>query len=199
MLYILEPKAAGRAQRLEEDTVAEVIHMDRARRQLAAKRGFASWSQRFHEPFNEHTLLSGLEAATLGTLVQAGEGTTMAMHKLVMGVLDLGTDFYALSNTQKLTVMDIAIFLLDQVRFECMRRLGWVEDYETRDVPVLELILRFPTRYAGRSHSTPALAASHTRYGDYQREMDIDRAAFLRRLIPEAIEAFLKRLEDPTA
>jgi hypothetical protein len=176
--------------------LAEVIHLDEARRQLSARRGFQGWIQRYGEPFSDSTCLSDLSAATLGSLIEAGEQTSMAIHDLIMGVKNLGrgSQFQNLDNSQKMAVMDVAIFLLDQLRFECMRRLGWIEGFHSMNIPLVDLITNYPYGHSSVKNQTPSLSPSHPRYQDYLREYDMDRAAFLRRLIPEAIETFKQRL-----
>jgi hypothetical protein len=176
--------------------LAEVIRLDEARRQLSARRGFQGWIQRYGEPFGDSTCLADLSASTLGSLIEAGEQTSLAIHDLIMGVRNLGrgSQFQNLDNSQKMAVMDIAIFLLDQLRFECMRRLGWIEGFHTMNIPLVDLIINYPHGYSSVKNETPSLLPSHPRYQDYLREYDMDRAAFLRRLIPEAIETFKQRM-----
>jgi hypothetical protein len=181
-----------------EDPLAEVIRMDEARRQIGARRGFQSWTQRYGESFDESTCLPNLSDSTLGSLIEAGEQTSLAIHDLVMGVKNLGkgAHFHSLDTSQKMAIMDIAIFLLDQLRFECMRRLGWINGYATMAVPMVELISGFETGFAAVKNQTPELLPGHPRYQDYMNEFDMDRGAFLRRLIPEAIETFQQRLKS---
>jgi hypothetical protein len=176
--------------------LAEVIKIDNARRRLAARRGFQSWSRMFDEAFDDQTRLADLSDAALGSLIQAGDQTTLVIHDFIMGVKNLGrgAEFNALDNSRKMAVMDIAIFLLDQLRFECMRRLGWVSDYDTKGIPLVDLVSQFSSSFAAAQNRTPALAPSHPLYGEYLKEFDLDRSAFLRRLIPVAIETFQKRL-----
>lgn len=178
--------------------MAEVIHFGEARRQLSARRGFQGWTQRYGESFNESTCLPDLSESTLGSLIEAGEQTSLAIHDFIMGVKNLGrgSQFQDLDNSQKMAVMDIAIFLLDQLRFECMRRLGWVETYATMNMPLVDLITSYTDGHSTMGDQTPSLSPSHPRYQEYLGEYDMDRAAFLRRLIPDAIETFKQRLRS---
>jgi hypothetical protein len=180
--------------------LAEVIKMADARRQLNARRGFRSWTQRYGESFDDTTCLPDLSDATLASLIEAGEKTSLAIHDLIMGVKHLGggAQFHSLDTSHKMAVMDIAIFLLDQLRFECMRRLGWIEGYDTAAIPMVDLISDFGSGSAVGENVTPGLSASHPRYQEYVDEYDMDRGAFLRRLIPEAIETFQKRVQSST-
>jgi len=175
--------------------LGEVIQLETIRRQLAAKRGFHYWSRRFGEVFSEDTRLQDLSSATLGKLIQAGEQTTQALNELIMGVKNIDSESqpHRMDNSQKMAIMDMAIFLIDQIRFECMRRLGWIESYQTMDASLVDMIADFADwRSSGQAY-TPPLAPDHPRYGEYLKEFDTDRMAFVRRLIPEAIETFQQR------
>jgi hypothetical protein len=175
--------------------LAEVIQLETMRRQLTAKRGFHYWSRRFGEVFSENTRLQDLSDATLGKLIQAGEPTTQALNELIMGVKNIGSEsrLHLMDNAQKMAIMDMAIFLIDQIRFECMRRLGWIKSYETIDTSLVDIIAGFADwRSSGQAY-TPALAPDHPRYEEYLKEFDTDRMAFVRRMIPEAIETFQQR------
>ena len=175
--------------------MGEVIQLETVRRQLAAKRGFHYWSRRFGEVLSENTRLQDLSDATLGKLIQAGEQTTQALNELIMGVQNIGPEnqLQWMNNTQKMAIMDMAIFLIDQIRFECMRRLGWIESYQTINTSLVDIISDFADWHSSGQAYTPALAPDHPRYGEYQKEFDTDRMAFVRRLIPEAIETFQQR------
>jgi hypothetical protein len=179
----------------QEADLAEVIHLETMRRHLAARRGLQHWSRRFGEAFAENTRLQDLSDAALGQLVQAGEPTTQALNELIMGIRNMGPAgrFHLMDNAQKMALMDIAIFLIDQIRFECMRRLGWIESYTTIDIPLVDLISDFTDWRGPGPAYTPALAPDHPRYQEYLQEFDADKLAFVRRLIPEAIETFRRR------
>ena len=136
-----------------------------------------------------------LSDVTLGQLIQAGEQTTEALNELIMGVQNIDSEgrLQRMDNAQKMAIMDMAIFLIDQIRFECMRRLGWIESYQTMDASLVDMIADFADwRSSGQAY-TPPLAPDHPRYEEYLKEFDADKMAFVRRLIPEAIETFQQR------
>ena len=110
-------------------TMTEVIQLESFKRKQAAIRGFKSWSKRFGEKLDEQTKLSDLSDGALLFLISPGDQNIFALYDLVMGVKNLGTasDFFNLDKPKKMEVIDISIHLLDQLRFECMRRLNWLE------------------------------------------------------------------------
>lgn len=178
--------------------MAKILEMKGKRQYLTAKRGFEGWSRRFSEPFDENTRLLDLSDVTLAKLIQPGEEASMAINEFIMGVKGLGTGtrFHFLENMDKMALMDITLFFLDQLRFEAMRRLGWVEESPTSRLPLMDLVLEFPTRFSTDRHRTPNLSPAHPRYEQYQGTFEGDRAAFIRRLIPEALEVFKEKMED---
>lgn len=95
--------------------------------------------------------------------------------------------------------MDIALFLLDQLRFQAMRRLEWVDDSPLFHIPIVDLIMDFPGKYVSMQHWTPPLASTHPSYVDYMETFEADRGSFVRRLIPQALEQFGGTEPDPNA
>lgn len=178
--------------------MAKILDMNEKRQHLTAKRGFDGWNRRFCEPFDENTRLVDLGDETLAKLIQPGEDSSMAIYEFIMGVQGLGTGtrFHFLENLDKMALMDITLFFLDQLRFEAMRRLGWVEESRTSRIPLVDLVTQFQTRFSADRHKTPALSPSHPRYEQYQQTFEGDRAAFIRRLTPEALEIFKEKIKD---
>jgi hypothetical protein len=170
--------------------------MEQRRRHLAARRGFESWAQRFSDALDESTTLEDLSDSTLASLIQAGEDSTMAIYEFIMGVRGMGpgTRFFTFKTSDKMAIMDITLFLLDQLRFECMRRLGWVENYPARGIPMLDLVEQFGERFSSVKYEAPALSAAHPRYSEYEHTFEGDREAFIRRLIPQAILSFQEKV-----
>jgi hypothetical protein len=115
-----------------------------------------------------------------------------------MGVLDLDqtAGFHYLENADQLNVVDIHLFVADQVRFELMRRLGWVTSYSADKNTLLEMVQKCAELRATAREIPPALAESHPEYIDYQELTRGDKEVFIRRLLQEALEVFKERLED---
>jgi len=171
--------------------------MREKRQQLTAKRGFEGWSRRFSETFDEHTRLKDLSDVTLGKLIQPGEESSSAINEFIMGVQKLGTGarFHFLENLDKMAIMDITLFLLDQLRFEAMRRLGWLEDLPASGIPLVDLVAEFPDRFSVTKHQTPPLSSNHPSYEQYEQTFEGDRSTFIRRLIPELLEIYKEKIE----
>ena len=176
--------------------MAEVIQLVSFKRRQAAIRGFRTWVQRFSEKLDEQTQLSDLSDKTLAFLISPGDQNIFVLYGLVMGVKDLGTvfDFFNLDKAAKMEVIDISIYLLDQLRFECMRRLNWLINGPGQALPIVELIEQAGgSRKRGRA-LVPELCESHPKYPLYRELSDIERETFMRKQIPAAIEEFKNRV-----
>jgi len=177
--------------------VAEILDMQQQRRRLAASRGFAIWSRRFPASYGQTTSVADLSDTVLRALMEGGDDASLLLYELILGVMKLGrgADFDSLASPIKLEVIDKALFLLDQMRFEVMRRLNWVSPSSFAKVPMVDLIENFTTTYASMKHHTPPLLEHHPRYAEYQKLFEADRAVFVRRLVPDALEAFAEEPE----
>ena len=178
--------------------MAEVIQLKSFKRKQAAIRGFKSWSKRFGEKLDEQTKLSDLSDETLFFIISPGDQNVFALYELVMGVLDLGPSagFFHLDKAGKMEVIDISIHLLDQFRFECMRRLNWLESGAAQPLSIIELIEQYPLQKAEGPTAIPSLNKSHPKYQVFKELPELERETFIRKQIPEAIEEFKRMLQD---
>ncbi len=172
--------------------MAKVLDFQERRRHLTAKKGFEPWSRRFGTPFDDDITIRRLDGSIVRFIIQGGEESAMAIYELVMGATGLGPGprFHYLGSEEKMAVTDLTLFMLDLLRFEAMFRLGWLNDYAFLSIPIMDLIEGFRGQFAAARYQTPNLSPSHPRYAQYIGEFEGDRNAFVRKLIPEAIQAF---------
>ena len=179
--------------------VAEVIDLERFRAKMAADQGFRTWLARFQEQFGPETRLRDLSPATLLYLASPGEENLYVLFDLVMGARGLGGSVRFrlddLEHAARLKIMDTAFALMDRLRFELMRRLGWVEEVPGGEEPIIRLVEQAWGRETDFAREVPRLAGEHPDYAAYARLNPMDRAVFIRRLIPQAVNAFRERLE----
>jgi hypothetical protein len=179
--------------------VAEVVDLDRFRRKLAADKGFRTWLKRFQDQFGPDTRLSDLASETLLYLATPGEENLYVFFDLVMGAMDLGGALRFrlddLETPTKLHIMDAAFALMDRVRFEVMRRLGWVEEVPGQTTPLIALVQQAWKQGSAFARELPRLAASHPDYEAYRKLGAIDRGTTVRRLIPRAVAQFREEIE----
>jgi hypothetical protein len=189
--------------RINQDrgTVAEVVDLDRFRRKLAADKGFRTWLKRFQDQFGPDTRLSDLAPETLLYLATPGEENLYVFFDLVMGAKDLGGALrFRLDDLEtpvKLHIMDAAFALMDRVRFEVMRRLGWVQEIPGEGTPLIALVQHAWQQGPGFAREVPRLAPGHPDYGAYAKLSPGDQGTAVRRLIPRAVAQFREQVEGP--
>jgi hypothetical protein len=179
--------------------VAEVLDLDRFRRKLAADKGFRTWLQRFQDQFGPDIRLVDLAPETLLYLATPGEENMYVFFDLVMGAKGLGGALrFRLDDVEtptKLRIMDAAFAIMDRVRFEIMRRLGWVEGPPGEEPPLIALVQQAWQQGSDFVRQVPRLSPSHPDYGAYQKLGAIDQGTTVRRLIPRAVAQFREQVE----
>lgn len=176
--------------------MTKVVDIQTYRAQILQQRIFGHWEKRFKESFSLTTRLSDLSNKTLHFLAQPGENSTLAYYELIMGVLDFGPaiKFRYLPNREQMQVVDIHLFLADQVRFEVMRRLKWLIHLPCEKYNLVEMVLQFDKIKPACKENPPELAPSHPDTFSYQQLASGDKEVFIRRMLRDAIEAFEDRL-----
>lgn len=180
--------------------MAEVIDLERFRSKVAADQGFRSWLARFKEQFGPDTRLMDLSPSTLLYLATPGEENLYVLFDLVMGAQKLGGSLRFrlddLDNDTKMKIMDCVFALVDRVRFEVMRRLGWAVMVQGLEVPIIALVEQAWRQGTRFNQETPTLATEHPEFPAYSRLNPMDRVVFLRRLIPRAVATFRDQVES---
>jgi hypothetical protein len=174
----------------------KVVDLKTYRIRALEQRGFGPWQKRFAESYDSKTRLSDLSDKTLYYLSQPGENSSNAYYELIMGILDLGAaiEFHYLSNQAQMRVVDVHLFLADQLRFEMMRRLEWILNFEGGNYSLLEMVQEFDDIKDRCRQYPPTLAQSNINYPEYTQLTDGDKEVFIRRMLQEALDTFKKRI-----
>ncbi len=106
--------------------------------------------------------------------------------------LGSGFEFNELSPKKKMAIIDQYLFMLDLIRFECMKRLGWLTSYPGEDFTLVELIKEFDRLAPSLQAKVPVLSQDHAAYEQYSTMNTYDKEGFVRKLIPEV----LKEIQD---
>jgi len=171
--------------------MANVVEMKKARLEIASKRAFRNWKSKFREDFDGATRLSHLSDETLTFLAQGKADSSFYLYDLIMNLQDLGSGFELndLNPEEKISVIDRQLFLLDRIRFEYMKRLGWLESYPGEEYSLSELVISFDKLGPVCQTRHPDLAMDHPDYQTYGNMIDpFEREEFIRKLIVKAIE-----------
>ncbi len=174
-----------------------IIDLEGYRIREAARRAFSSLIKPSGDTYPADLRFRDLSDKTLYFLSQSSRESDMAYYELIMGALNLGkpAKFYYLNNRDQLKVVDIHLFLMDQVRFEVMHRLGWLDGFAAAKYPLLELVMAFDRIKPLCIGKPLCLSPRHPGYAAFSSMVLGDREAFIRRLLPEAMESFQHRLE----
>ncbi|MEW5722052.1 MAG: hypothetical protein AB1896_03030 [Thermodesulfobacteriota bacterium] len=158
----------------------------------AAARGRRLWEARFPEKLDRHTSLKDLSDRTLLTLARLGPEIMLVINDLIMGAFDLGpgAKFDHLDSGEKMKVLDASLFLIDQIRWECLRRLGWVSGFAGEEYPVVDLVMKHEKIKTEFRPRFPRLSENHPRYSEFLRRRDLDGEAMIRSMIPGALDLF---------
>lgn len=176
--------------------MTKVVNLQEYRTKATEQRVFGSWQKRFAETFDSTTRLADLSDATLYFLAQPGEMSTVAYYEVIMGALDLGlaAKFHYLDNRNQMLVVDLHLYLADQVRFELMYRLNWITGFEGQKYGILEMIQNYDRIRQICRANPPELSAANSEYSEYNQLTPGDKEVFIRRMLQPALDAFKTRL-----
>jgi len=178
--------------------MSEVLDLTAYRSKLVEERAFGAWLKRFGESYGAETKVADFSDSTLYFLAKPGEETAVAYYELIMGILDLGKapKFYYLDEVQQLRVVDIHLLLADQVRFELMRRLGWLTGFPGQEYTLLEIVQTFDTTKVEVRKEPIALSPSHPDYDVFDKLTIEDKQVFVRRKLLKALETFRVKIAE---
>lgn len=169
--------------------MSDVVDIHKAKLDMAARKGFRNWKTHFHEDFVTQTCLHDVSTPSLVQLAGAKDKSTFFLLDLIMTLNNLGSgfEFHELPPKEKMGVMDCYLFLLDRIRFEWMKRLGWLEGYPGEEYSLVEMVLRFEELGPRLQAQTPSLCKDHPRYDTFRRMNAFEREELIRKLIPDAL------------
>jgi hypothetical protein len=171
-----------------------IVDIKEVRLNIAVRRGYRNWKSQFHEDFDRNTRLCDISTKTLAQLAQGKDRSTFYLFDVIMNLKSLGSgfEFSELKPQEKMAVMDQYLFLLDRIRFEYMKRLGWLEAYPGQEFALVDLVLRFEELAPRFQTATPVLSRDHAAYPEFRDMSAFEREELIRKLIPKA----LKEIQD---
>jgi hypothetical protein len=172
--------------------MAKIISLHHYRDLNALRIGYSHWRRKFREDFNARTGLSDLSPATLCQLAEPGDESANALYALIIGFLGYrpSETFDSLDSPLQSIVLDIHLFMADQIRFEMLYRLGWIESWTGRQFPFFEMVKEFERVKRVCQEQPPRLAKSHPQWDEYHLLIHRDKQIFIRRMLVPALEAF---------
>ncbi len=177
--------------------MTQVISMEEGKAQLLAKKAFRNWKSRFKEDFTPETCLGHISLETLSFLAQGKDKSTFYLYDLIMGLNHLGSgfEFNELSPKNKMWVIDQYLFLLDRIRYEGMKRLGWLAHYPGEEIPLVEMITRFEALAPNLQAQIPMMNPGFAGSKEFFSVTTFEQEGVVRKLIPklmQELEPFIK-------
>jgi hypothetical protein len=158
---------------------------------------FSRWPSRLgYTPGNGQTL-ADLPDSVLLTLAELGPEATLALYDLVLGVRQWGAGegFTYLEPPAKMEALDSFLFMADQMRFEVMRRLGWLEAKESCEQGLVALASSPRSGNTMSEDDSQRLTTAYPDYGKVSDRMRYEPQAVVRSIIPQALQAFREKIE----
>lgn len=176
----------------------EVIDLRKARLELAAKRGYRNWVTRFKEAFYFKTRPCDISSETLSHLAKGKGENAFCLYDLIMNLLELGSGFELneLDSEEKMTVIDRYLFVLDIIRFEYMKRAGWLESYPGENLALAEVIIDFTKLGPSLKARLPDLSPDHPNYNLFLEMNTFEKTEFIRKLIPEILKEIEREVRE---
>jgi len=174
--------------------MTDVVDLAKARLEMKVRRGYLNWVSQFSEEFDASTRISDLSTETLTFLAMGRERNSFYLYDLIMNLQGQGSgfEFHELGTRDKMLVTDHYLFLLDRIRFEYMKRLGWLESYPGEEFPLADLIIHFNRLLPGLQTKVPILDRDHPAYTRFCNMNQFEKEELIRKLLLEA----LKELQD---
>ncbi len=174
--------------------MSKVVDIKEFSLERAFRRGLPQWQAHFKEALTKETRLSDFSDQTLLALASLQGNSSFTLQDIIMGFhgYGRGMKFQYLDAKSKMAVLDVYFFTADQVRWECMRRLGWVTGFAGEEYPLVELILNYKEIMKNFTPKYPRLAENHPYYAEFVKNRQFEGEAIIRRLIPVAL-AFLEK------
>ncbi len=174
--------------------MAHIISFEEEKNRLIARTAFEPWMRKFKVELTHRTSISDLNNEIIKFLITGAQSPMYLIQNLIIKTLYFNKPLKNIKDVpqkSRVEIVNIAVFLLDQIRFEAMYRLNWIEHFDTRKIPIIELIMEFDKKYSSYQYLTPALLPDHPKYEEYINTFDADRKNFIRRLIPDLINNLL--------
>ena len=172
--------------------MGEIVRLAEYRDKSAFAAGLKLWRQRFSEPIRAETRLNDLDDAILCRLAEPSEQNCNFFYSLILAFLGHGhqATFDSVEKREQIITVDIHLFLSDHIRFEMMRRLGWLSRFSATQYPMFEMVRQFDQISILCFQDPPLLSETHPGYDEYLKMIDRDRQVFIRRMLPDALKAF---------
>jgi len=176
-----------------------ITSLDDYKGRKTARRAFREWNRLFGslQRIDENTRWADLPDKALLSLCEETPESRFAIYDLLTRASGLGSgyEFESLPPSTLWHLLDCYLVTMDRIRFECMRRLGWVEEsVRGRENSIIDQVLRDLKTSGDSLLKPPRMTPRHPGFQQVSGENDFDYGRFLRMYAPDAVKAFRQRL-----
>lgn len=181
---------------LRREPVADIIHFKERTPQARKESLLTQWALRMGYRLSSRATVASLPDRLILLLAESDPRGASLLEELVcLIILGKRQPVISLPALVRMRVLEISLFLLDLVRFECMTRLDWIEPQAAREKPLVEILSREPRELKELTRPL-RLRQDHPHFHRFEALPIMEREAFLRRMIPQALELFRIRLNQ---
>jgi len=172
--------------------MAKIIPLADYKARSALQDGYCYWRTLFDEALNAETRLTDLSPKTLYCLADPCDESTTSLYALIIGFSGHGrsASFESLASSIQSSILDVYLFLSDQIRFEIMFRLGWLECFSGNQYTIFEMVTSYERVKTICMAQPPSLAKTHPDFEEYVTLFERDQQVFIRRMLTSALQAF---------
>jgi hypothetical protein len=140
--------------------------------------------------------MGGPSGRSLLFFVEESRESRHGFYDLLMSSHRLGNGYeFEMQPFERLTMLlNAYFFVTDQARFECMRRLGWLDTIPRADRSIIDVVMDTATFEYASFLETPPPTPLHPGYAEDAESRGIDRATLVRKQTVEAIRVFKERV-----
>ncbi|MDD5205160.1 MAG: hypothetical protein PHS17_07045 [Desulfobacterales bacterium] len=146
---------------------------------------------------DENTACSDLPDDLILFISEDTSESRLRVYDLIMGVLNLGSgyDFEELPSKRLMPLLDVYFMIMDLVRFECMKRIGWVDAVPYADMPIIDLIVKKAGGDGPVLLKISSVKKSHPAFAEFMESNDLDRQTVVRKHAKEAIQILREKTQ----
>jgi hypothetical protein len=165
----------------------------------AALRGFREWKRLLPSLsyLDETTRLMDLPDDLILFFCEDTPQSRVLIYDLLMGIYGLGSgyEFESLPPDTVSALLDPFFLITDQIRFDCLRRLGWALSSAAVENPIVGLVLEIRDRIPLELMEIPRPTPQHPAYSLLKSDSLMEREVLIRRLLPEAVNRFREKIK----
>lgn len=181
---------------MKEKLMADIINFQNYIIDSKQKRSFTPWKKRFGEDLDFFSRLSDLSDKILYILARPEYESMEALRELVMAILGKGpvSKFLFLSDQEQGGIDALSLFMQEQIAFEMMARLQWIDEYPCRRYSLVSLVENFGKQHEVCVRAMPLLSPSDPEFSEYIKLGPELQKEHLKSRFLKAYEAFEKKI-----